>query len=163
MPVAGAFARNDCGPMTGQTMTHAPLDTPIVAAPLRLGVHLLVGLSIGIISPFTALAWPFALAVGILLGSADAKRQRGERDRDRLGRELLVVFGVLAMLIFGAIVGGVIAFAVVALASFSEKAAAHASPTDRGVARILIAMIPLVLWMFVFPLIGMDVDIRFGS
>ena len=146
--------------MTAPAITRALTDT---VAPLRLGVHVLVGVSIGLVSPFTALAWPFALAVGILLGSADAKRQRGERDRDWLGRELLVVFGVLAMLIFGAIVGGVIAFAVVALASFSEKAAAHASPTDRGVARILIVMIPLVMWMFVFPLIGLDVDIRLGS
>lgn len=146
--------------MTGQILTRAPMDA---SAPLRLGVHILVAVSIGIISPFTALAWPFALVVGVLLGSADAKRQRGERDRDWLAREFLVVLGVLAMLFFGAIIGGVIAIAVVALASFSEKAAAHASPTDRGVARILVFMIPVVMWLFVFPLIGMDVDIRIGS
>lgn len=146
--------------MTGQTLTHAPLRA---FAPLRLGVHLLVAVSIGIVSLFTALAWPFALVVGVLLGSADAKRQRGEADRDWLARQLIVVLGVLGMLFFGAIIGGLIAIAVVALASFSEKAAAHASPTDRGVARILVFMIPVVMWLFVFPLLGMEVDIRIGS
>ena len=52
---------------------------------------------------------------------------------------------------------------IVALTSFSERAAAHASPTDRGVARILLFIVPVAMWLFVFPLIGMDVDIRIGG
>ena len=134
-------------------------------APLRVGVHLLVAVSIGIISPFTALAWPFAMAVGAMLGAADAKRQRGESEyrSERYGRELLVLVGILGMLFFGAIVGGIVAFAVVALAAFSERAAAHASPTDRGVARILVFMVPVAMWLIVFPLLGVNVDIRIGG
>ena len=134
-------------------------------APIRIGVHLLVAVSIGIISPFTALAWPFAVAVGMVIGSADARQMRGE-PRDFAGgslRALAVAGGILGMLFFGAIVGGLIAIAVVALASFSEKAAAHASPTDRGVARILVFIVPVVMWLFVFPLLGMNVDVRIGG
>ena len=139
--------------------------SPAAFAPLRLGVHLLTAASAAIISPFTALAWPFALLVGVLLGSADAKRMRGEDETagDAFARGFLVVVGVLGMLFFGAIVGGLIAIAIVGLAAFSEKAAAHASPTDRGVARILLFMAPIVAWLIVFPILGMDVDIRIGA
>ena len=134
-------------------------------APLRVGVHALVGFSIGVISPFTALAWPFALGVGMTLGSADARRMRGEPDgwADALGIGLIAAFGVIGMLIFGAFIGGLIAITVVALTTFSEKAAAHASPTDRGLARILLFIVPVVMWLFVFPLIGLDVDLRIGN
>lgn len=134
-------------------------------ATLRLGVHLLVAGSIGIVSLFTALAWPFAIAVGAMVGAADAKRQRGEHEArsEQLGRELLIVLGVLGMLFFGAIVGGLIAFAVVALAAFSERAAAQYSRTDRGVARILVFVVPIAMWLFVFPLLGVNVDIRIGG
>jgi hypothetical protein len=66
-------------------------------------------------------------------------------------------------LFFGAIIGGLIAIAVVALASFSERAAAHASFTDRGVARILLFIVPIVMWFVLLPLLGMDVDIRTGG
>ena len=52
---------------------------------------------------------------------------------------------------------------VVVLAVFSERAAAFASPTDRGVARILLFIVPVAMWLFVFPLLGVDVDIRIGG
>lgn len=135
------------------------------AAPLRIGVHLLVAASVGLISPFTALAWPFAMAVGAMSGAADAKRQRGEPEYrgERWSRELLMLIGVLGMLFFGALIGGLIAIPVLALAAFSERAAAHASPTDRGVARIILFIVPIAMWLFVFPLLGMDVDIRIGG
>jgi hypothetical protein len=133
--------------------------------PLRLGVHLLVAGTIGLISPFTALAWPFALLVGIVLGSADVRAQHGERDgaADTFVRALGVAGGILAMLFFGAIIGGIVAFGVVALAAFSERAAADASPTDRGVARILLFVVPFVMWFVVFPLLGLNVDINIGG
>ena len=135
------------------------------AAPLRLSVHLIVATAIGIVSPFTALAWPFALLTGMVLGSADARRLRGERDAasDTIVAAFAVAGGILAMLFFGAIIGGIIAIAVVALASFSERAAAFASPTDRGVARILLLIVPIAMWFVVFPLLGMNVNIRIGS
>lgn len=133
--------------------------------PLRLPVHLLVAFAVGIISPFTALAWPFALVTGIVLGSDEGRRMRGERDGivDALAVAVLAAGGILAMLLFGAIIGGIIAIAVVALAAFSERAAAFASPTDRGVARILLFVVPIVMWFVVFPLLGLNVDIKIGS
>ena len=132
------------------------------SAPLRLGVHALVAASIGIVSPFTALAWPFALLVGMVLGSSDARKLRGE-PRDFAGEALTSLLLMLGMIFFGAIIGGLIAIIVVALTVFSERAAAHASSTDRGVARILLFIVPIAMWLFLFPLVGMDVDIRIGG
>jgi hypothetical protein len=136
-----------------------------VGPPLRLRVHILIAVAVGIISPFTGLAWPFALLTGMLLGSTEARRMRGQQERtaEAFSSGLLVTFGVLAMLFFGAIIGGIIAMAVVALASFSERAAAFTSPTDRGVARILLFIVPIVMWLVLFPLIGLNVNIRIGS
>lgn len=141
------------------------MTTMTAHAPLRIGVHLLAAFAIGVASPFTGLAWPFAILVGMTLGSADARRLRGEPEGfgDSFSRAILVAAGILAMLIFGAIIGGLVGFAVVALASFSERAAAHASPTDRGVARILMFIVPVVMWFVLFPLLGIDVDIRIGG
>lgn len=148
-------------------MTEQMLTTPTTTAyaPLRWGVHLLIAASIGIISPFTGLAWPFAIAVGMAMGSAAARRLRGQPDTaaDGLMRGIAIVFGVLGMLFFGVIVGGLVAIVVVILASFSEKAAAYASPTDRGVARILLFIVPIIMWFIVFPLLGVNVNVRIGS
>jgi hypothetical protein len=74
-----------------------------------------------------------------------------------------VALGILGMLFFGAIVGGLIAIVVTALTVFSERAAAFASPTDRGVARILLFIVPVAMWLFVFPFLGVDVEIRIGG
>jgi hypothetical protein len=133
--------------------------------PLRLGVHLLVAVSIAVVAPFTALAWPFAILTGMVIGSADAARLRGRPSTfaDSAATGVLAAMGVLAMLFFGAIIGGLIALVVVALTSFSERAAAHASSTDRGVARILLFLTPVVMWLFVLPLLGVDLDIRIGG
>jgi len=134
------------------------------AAPLRYSTHVIAGVAIALIAPFTALAWPFALLVGIVLGTADAGRTLGEQPAfgDTFVRAVAVAGGVLSMLFFGAIIGGLIAFVVVALASFSERAAALASPTDRGVARILLFVVPVITWIVLIAL-GVNVDIRIGS
>lgn len=79
-----------------------------------------------------------------------------------LVRGLAVTGGVLCMLYFGAIIGGLIAFVVVALAAFSERAAAYASPTDRVVARILLFVVPAIAWIALIAL-GVSVNIRIGS
>jgi hypothetical protein len=101
----------------------------------------------------------------MVFGAADARRMRGERDgsADVAARSLIALFGVLGMLFFGAIIGGIIAILVVVLAAFSERAAAFASPTDRGVARIVLFLVPVVMWLVVFPLLGVNVDIRIGG
>ena len=148
--------------VTSQT---APTSPTTAYAPLRYGVHLLVAVAIGIVSPFTVLAWPFALLVGIAIGSADARRVRGEAAAPGQGffTGLSVILGTVGMLFFGAIIGGIIAIVVVVLAVFSERAAANASPTDRGVARIILFVIPVVMWFVVFPLLGFNVDVRIGG
>jgi hypothetical protein len=154
----------DTGRMTGPLSTPAPMPAA-ASAPLRLGVHLLIATSVGIVSAFTALAWPFAIGVGMILGSSTARRLRGEHEgfADTFATALLAAMGIIAMLIFGAIIGGLIAFAVVALASFSERVAAYASSTDRGIARLIVFIVPVAMWLFLFPLLGMDVDIRIGG
>jgi hypothetical protein len=124
-----------------------------------------VAITVGVISPFTGLAWPFALLTGMVIGAADGRELRGDRGGvgSRLSSTLAVTGGVLAMLFFGAIIGGLIAFLIVALAAFSERAAAFASPTDQGVARIILFLVPVLLWLVVVPLLGLNVNIRFGS
>jgi hypothetical protein len=152
--------------MDSPTPATTPVPTPTTAyEPLRSGVHALIGVTIGIVSPFTALAWPFALLVGMIIGSADARRQRDERDTgaEMVARGLLAGLGVLGMLFFGVIIGGLIAIIVVVLAVFSERVAAQASPTDRGVARILLFVIPIVMWFVFFPLLGVGVDVNIDS
>ena len=162
LPDVRPWRTSDIFGMTGQSVT---TPVTIAYAPLRWGVHLLVATSIGIVSPFTALAWPFAIVVGMAMGSASARRLRGQPDvaGDGLIRGLAIVFGVLGMLFFGVIIGGLVAIVVVILASFSEKAAAYASPTDRGVARILLFMVPIIMWFIVFPLLGVNVNVRIGG
>src|SRR5262245_29073035 len=50
-----------------------PVSAPASAfAPLRIWVHALVGVAIGLISPFTGLAWPFAILLGMAFGSSSA-------------------------------------------------------------------------------------------
>ena len=133
------------------------------AASLNYPAHIIVGVAIALISPFTALAWPFALLVGVVIGKSEAAKMRDERSRasESVVQVLAVTGGVLAMLFFGAIIGGLIAFTVVALAAFSERAAAHASPTDRVVARILLFVIPAIAWIVLLAL-GVSVNIRIG-
>lgn len=133
--------------------------------PLRLGVHALAAVAIGLVAPFTALAWPFALLVGIALGVTETRRMRGayESLADGVLTGIAVILGILGMILFGVIIGGFVAILVVVLAIFSERAAAYASPIDRGIARILLVAIPVAMWLFVFPLIGLDVHVRIGG
>ena len=162
-PMAATDAANEEATLERSITPGGVTTRPPVAA-LKYSAHVIVGIAIALIAPFTALAWPFALLVGIAIGSADAAAMRGEPSRagDSFVRGLAVTGGVLAMLFLGAIIGGLIAFIVVALASFSERAAAYASPTDRGVARILLFVVPAITWIALLAL-GVNVDIRIGS
>jgi hypothetical protein len=66
------------------------------------------------------------------------------------------------MLVFGALFGGLIAMLIVALAAFSERAAANAEPFDRAVARLLLLVIPAIAYAALIAL-GGNVAIRLGS
>jgi hypothetical protein len=162
MPDVGCAGDAQGGLMATPTTPASPFPT---TAPLRIWVHLLVAATIGIISPFTGFAWPFALLVGMILGADSARRIRGERTSagDAIAIGLFAALGILGMLFFGAIVGGLIAIPVSILASFSEKVAAEAPSIDRGVARILLFVVPIVMWLVVFPLLGLEVNLSIGG
>lgn len=135
------------------------------AEPLKLATHVVVGIAIGLVAPFTALAWPFALLTGIVIGKGDAGRLRGEAGSSASGivRVLAVTGGVLGMLFFGALIGGLIAFVVVALAAFSERAAAFATPNDRSVARLLLVIVPVLTWILLAVVLRIGVQVRIGG
>jgi hypothetical protein len=152
-------------------MTAAPPDlSPTVtgrpaAEPLKLVTHIVASTAIGLVAPFTVLAWPFAVLVGMVIGKADAARLRGEPRSigSAIIQVLAVTGGVLSMLFFGALLGGLLGFVVVALAASSERAAALASPTDRIVARILVFVVPTLMWLALGYALGLSIDIRVGG
>jgi hypothetical protein len=119
----------------------------------------------GLIAPFTGLAWPFAALVGMVIGKSEVDRRRGVRRSlaSRLVAALAVTGGVLAMLVFGAILGGIVSFFVAALSAFSERAAGDASPTDRTVARLLILVLAVTAWAVVVFVFRVNLSFRFLS
>jgi hypothetical protein len=67
------------------------------------------------------------------------------------------------MMIFGAVIGGLISFLAAALAGLSERAAAGASPTDRAIARVIVVVVAVVTFVALAQVIGLRLDIRVGS
>ena len=134
------------------------------AGSFRLYRHIVIGLAIAIIAPFTALAWPFAILLGIVIGQDNVDRARNIRRSSgtTVVRVLAVTGGVLAMFFFGAFIGGFIALPIVVLAAFSERAAADADPVDRIVARLILVVLPVIAYVALIAL-GASVNIRFGS
>ena len=92
----------------------------------------------------------------------DKKHGRTATRSTRLVRLAAVNSGVLAMFVAGAIVGGIIAFFVAALADFSERMAADASPTDRNLTRILLFVGGALGWI-VWVALGFQFDVRIGT
>ena len=77
-------------------------------------------------------------------------------------RALGIVVGVALMFFLGAIVGGVIALIIVALVAFSERIAANASATDQGIARILVLMLGVVIWIVLFVVVKPNINVSIG-
>jgi hypothetical protein len=134
------------------------------AGSFRLYRHIVIGLAIAVIAPFTALAWPFAILLGIVIGQDSVDRARNIRRPTTVTvvRVLAVTGGVLAMFFFGAFIGGFIALPIVILAAFSERAAADAEPVDKIVARLILAVLPVIAFVALIAL-GASVNIRFGA
>jgi hypothetical protein len=130
----------------------------------RLYRHVVFGLAIALIAPFTALAWPFAIVLGIVIGQDDVDRRRQiqRSAATTILRVLAVTGGILAMLFVGAIVGGLIALPIVALSVLSERAAADAEPADRIVARLIILILPILAYVALLAL-GVSISIRVGA
>jgi hypothetical protein len=137
----------------------------MTTTPFQLGRHLIVAIAIGVLAPFTGLAWPFGIATGIVLGMADVEKMhdRTTSVSTRFVRAAAVTGGVLAMLIAGAILGGIIAFFVAALAVFSERIGADASPTDQSLARIMLFIGGALGWIVLGVALGLHFAVHFGS
>lgn len=137
-------------------------------APDRLNVayHVVIGVSIGLVSLFTLLAWPFAILTGLVIGKANSDRRLGRRQGASAIQLLAVTGGVLGMLFFGALIGGLIAFIVVALAAFSERVAETTSQVDQTMARIIVGLVAVLTYAagwFGLAALGFQVNLSFGS
>lgn len=128
--------------------------------PPHFGRNLIVASAVGVLAPFTLLAWPFAIATGIVIGTADVAKTLGltASPSTRLIRLAAVTGGVLAMLIAGSVLGGIVAFLIAALAVLSERIAADASPSDRNLARILLFVGGALGWMVLGVTLGFQLD-----
>jgi len=144
-----------------QSTVPAPMPAP-AAQRLRLAYHGIIGVAIGLVSLITVFAWPFAILTGMVIGSADVDRIQGRPPRGRVVRVLAVTGGVLAMLFFGAIIGGLFSFLIVALAAFSERVAANTTPTDRTIARIVLLIASIGTWIVLVFVLGINVNIHIG-
>ena len=144
----------------------APPPSPPAASYERVNLvyHLIIGAAVGVTAAFTALAWPVAMVVGYVIGQDQVERMRGIKARAALNmlRALVVVVGVGLMLWLGAILGGLVALIIVALVAFSERIAANTSPTDQGIARILVLMLGVVIWIVLFMVLKPNINFSIG-
>ena len=125
----------------------------------------IVGVAIGLIAIVTAFAWPLAILLGMMLGQAGVEESRGVKQPASLQilRALVLVIGFFVMLFLGALVGGVIALLIVALAAFAERVSANTTPTDRGIARILLFIVATVVWGVLFFVLQVRININIGG
>ena len=139
--------------------------TPPPDRPLQIGRHVIVAAAIAFVAPFTGFAWPFALATGIVIGSGQVEQANGGSASvaTRLIRLAAVTGGVLAMLFAGAVIGGLIAFLIVALTAFSERLSADASVPGRSLARIVLFIGAGIGWIVFGSLLNIHLVLRFGS
>src|SRR5262245_57820057 len=143
---------------------HVATSTDAQGGSFRLYRHVIIGLAIAVIAPFTALAWPFAILLGIVIGRDDVDRKAGIRHSaaDTIVSVLALTGGILATIFFGAFFGAIIAIPIVVLAAFSERAAADGQPADRGIARIVLFLMPILAYV-VLVAIGANINIRVGA
>jgi len=55
-----------------------------------------------------------------------------------------------------------VALIIVALVAFSERIAANTSPTDQGIARILVLMLGVVIWIVLFMVLKPNINFSIG-
>ena len=112
---------------------------------------------------FTAFAWPFAILTGMVIGKANSDRRLGRREKTSVVQLLAVTGGVLGMLFFGALIGGLIGFLIVGLAAYSERVAENTKPIDQTMARILISLIGGITWAVIWIGLGLKINLSFGG
>ncbi|HEY6609402.1 MAG TPA: hypothetical protein VI277_09425 [Candidatus Limnocylindria bacterium] len=147
--------------------TGPPAAPSVQQTPERLNVasHAIIGVAMGLIAPFTGLAWIPAILTGMVIGRAGVEQRQGIRSSrsTQVLRILAVTGGVVAMLILGVIIGGLIAFLVAALAAFSERVAEGTRATDQTIARILITVVTIGVWALLVFVVNVNVNVRFGG
>jgi len=154
--------------MDAPSMSPAPAPAAAMAeqapAKINFAYHAIIGVAMGIVAPFTAFAWIPAILTGMVIGRGDSERRLGIKASaaTRALRVLAVTGGVLAMLFLGAFLFGLLAFVIVALAAFSERVAERTSPTDQGIARILIVIITIAIWVGVFVVLKPNINLSIG-
>jgi hypothetical protein len=132
--------------------------------PHPIGGLLIVAAAIALVAPFTVLAWPFAIATGIVIGTSEVEKAHGMSTAlgARLVRIAAVTGGVLAMLVAGVVIGGLIALVVAALARFAEHLAGDASPPDRILARITLFIGGALGWIILGTVLGLHLTVHLG-
>ena len=146
------------------TMAGGATTGPAIAPVERLNVayHVVIGVAIGLVALITAFAWPFAILTGMVIGKANSDRRLGRASGSSAVQLLAVTGGVLAMLFFGALIGGLFAFLIVALAAYSERVAENTRPIDQTMARIMITLIGTITWFAVWAIVGLKINLSFG-
>ena len=132
---------------------------------MNVASHAIIGVAMGLVAPFTGFAWIPAILTGMVIGRAGVEQRQGIRSSrsTQVLRILAVTGGVIAMLFLGAIIGGLIAFLVAALAAFSERVAEGTSATDQTIARLLIIVVTIAVWLLLVFVFKLNVSIRFGG
>jgi hypothetical protein len=121
-------------------------------SPFRLRRQVLLGLGAAVVTPFTGLAWPFALLTGFAVGRMQVDGRRGRRVAvaTRVAQVAIVGIGMIAMIVFGLVLGGLVSFLIVALAAESEKQVADASPRQYLLAHAILVGFPALVWLLLF-------------
>ena len=166
-PEPGITPTASTPPPTGYP-TPPPADRParaatVAAEKLNVAYHVVIGVAIGIVALLTGLAWPFAILTGMIIGKANSDRRLGHAERSSVVQLLAVTGGVLGMLFFGALIGGLIAFLVAALAAYSERVAENTRPVDQTMARIIIFLVGGITWFAVWNILGLRINLSFGG
>jgi hypothetical protein len=130
---------------------------------LNIVYHAIIGVAIGLVALITGLAWPFAILTGMVIGKANSDRRLGRAQRSSVVQLLAVTGGVLGMLLFGALIGGLFAFIIVALAAYSERVAENTRPVDQTMARILISLIGAIVWFAAWSILDLKINLSFGG
>lgn len=145
----------------------APVTAAPLAAPekINLAYHAILGVAMGAVGLFTALAWIPAILLGMIIGRSGVEQAKGIKRSfaTQILRVLAVTGGVLAMIVMGAVLGGLIAFLVASLAAFSERLLANAAPNDQAIARIFTVLVAAGTWLTAIFVLNVNVSIKFGS
>jgi hypothetical protein len=123
-----------------------------VPAPFRWREHLGMALLVAAIMPFTALAWPFALFTGFVTGQVWVAQRRGVpmSGAAAAGRVVAAGAGMVGMIVFGLLVGGVVSFAIAALAALSELRSPRGTVRQQVGAKVLLVGAPTLAWLLLF-------------